>query len=86
MRAQQGDYAEAAAVLATHGAPPQPAAFELYRHVAAAQLGAPALRRSEQPEADCHEFLTALLAAPELSAWPAEAKVGLIDRDRAYIS
>ncbi|KAK9829656.1 hypothetical protein WJX72_007146 [[Myrmecia] bisecta] len=68
MKAQQGDFGEAAGVLARKGAPPDPANFDLYRHIARGVLALPLDRESGPAEASCAEYLHRLVEAPAIAA------------------
>ena len=60
-KAQQGEFAEAAAVLAQHGASSDPANFELYKHIVDSVLGLSHMHSSRQGELSCQEFLWQLV-------------------------
>lgn len=81
-KAQQGEVAEAAAVLSQLGASSEPANFELYKHIVGGVLALPRSEHSKQGELDCKDFLWQLvqpvLGAAAGSQLP--VKVGLCQR------
>ena len=60
-KAQQGEVAEAAAVLSQYGAAADPAHFDLYKHVVGGVLALPRSDQSKQGERDCKDFLWQLV-------------------------
>lgn len=60
-KAQQGDFAEAAAVLSKHGASGEAVNFELYKHVVGGVLALTHSEESQQGELDCKDFLWQLV-------------------------
>ena len=60
-KAQQGELAEAAAVLAEHSASSDPTHYELYKHIVGGVLGLSHAHSSKQGELSCLEFLWQLV-------------------------
>ena len=60
-KAQQGEVAEAAAVLSQYGASAEPANFDLYKHIVGGVLALPRSEHSRQGELDCKDFLWQLV-------------------------
>lgn len=60
-RAQQGEVAEAAAVLAEFGASPEPANFDLYKHIVGGVLALSHAEQSREGELRCQDFLWQLV-------------------------
>ena len=60
-KAQQGEVAEAAAVLSQYGAAADPANFDLYKHIVGGVLALPRSDQSKQGERDCKDFLWELV-------------------------